>query len=68
MFSKILRPLMNFWSIAVEDVMYYFPVEVSGIQIFSGIRSIQDIMLLPLEERPADPTSAENVSIPAQEL
>lgn len=46
----------------------YFPVAVSGIQIFSGIRSIQDIMLLPLEERPADPTSAENVSIPAQEL
>lgn len=46
----------------------FLPIDIRGIQIFSGIRSIQDIMLLPLEERPADPTDAENVTIPAQEL
>ncbi len=47
---------------------YFLPIDIRGIQIFSGIRSIQDIMLLPLEERPADPNAAENVTIPAQEL
>ena len=46
----------------------FLPINIRGIQIFSGIRSIQDIMLLPREERPADPNAAENVTIPAQEL